>query len=281
MRVTIATPVYGETMSTGCHISIIDTLRFFGREFPHIGFSTRVLSTSFFPTARNVLASNFLADPTATHLLFVDSDMSFSPELVAKMLAFGKPVVGAIYPEKPADFDAFRRSIGRTSSPLHAQMAAVSYVYGGDAILGREGRDGKREIEVIDGFVRVRRAGTGIVMIAREALETIREKMPDLWVATPSEWLYGIGLSREAGYIQCFDVVPQRDGTQIGSDVAFSDRWVQGCGGEIWSCVDEAIVRSGADNFVGHYLTHLQSKTDEGRVIVTSTSGEAAGGAAS
>ncbi len=272
MKVIIATPVYGETISTGCHVSILDAIRFFAREFPHIGFTTHVLSTSFFPMARNVLASIFLSDRDATHILFVDPDMSFSPELVAKMLAFGKPVVGAIYPEKAADFEAFRRAMQRSPNTLHGQLQSVRYVFDGDAIVGRKAKDGKKEIEVVDGFVQVTRAGTGLMLIAREALETMAARMPELWIAEPKEWLRKMGLAEGVGYIQCFDMVPGDDGSHTGSDVAFSDRWVKGCGGEIWSCVDEAIIRVGAQNYVGHFLTHVQANCGDTRVIVATSS---------
>lgn len=276
MKVIIATPVYGDTISTGCHVSILDTIRFFGREFPHIDFTTHVLSTSFFPMARNVLTSNFLADPDATHVLFVDPDMSFSPELVAKMLAFGKPVVGVIYPEKASDFEAFRAAMQRSPNVLQAQMQSVRYVFDGDAIVGRRGADGKREIEVVDGFVRVTRAGTGLLLVAREAFETMKVAMPELWVSQPQSWLNTMGLGKGSGYMQCFDMVPGKDGSHTGSDVAFSDRWVKGCRGEIWSCVDEAIIRLGAQNYVGHFLTHVQANCDDMRVIHASTSAAAA-----
>ena len=276
MKVIIATPVYGDTISTGCHVSILDAIRFFAREFPHIVFTTHVLSTSFFPMARNVLTSNFLADTSATHILFVDPDMSFSPELVAKMLAFGKPVVGVVYPEKAADFEAFRAAIRRSPNTLQAQMQSVRYVFDGDAIVGRTAKDGKKEIEVVDGFVRVTRAGTGMLLVAREAFDRMRERMPELWVAEPQDWLVKMGLAAGAGYLQCFDMVPGDDGSHTGSDVAFSDRWVKGCGGEIWSCVDEAIIRLGAQNYVGHFLTHVQANCDDMRVIAVSTSAEPA-----
>lgn len=272
MKVIIATPVYGETISTGCHVSILDTIRFFAREFPHIGFTTHVLSTSFFPMARNVLSSIFLSEADATHILFVDPDMSFAPELVAKMLAFGKPVVGAIYPEKAIDFEAFRRAMKRSPNTLHGQLQSVRYVYDGDAIVGRTGKDGKKEIEVVDGFVRVTRVGTGLLLVAREAFETLKARMPELWIPEPKDWLKKMGLADGVGYIQCFDMVPGEDGSHTGSDVAFSDRWVKGCGGEIWACVDEAIIRIGAQNYVGHFLTHVQANCGDTRVIEASSS---------
>lgn len=274
MKVMIATPVYGDMFTSGCHTSILDTIMFFQREFPHIEFVPTIRNASFFPHARNALASLCVNDESFTHVLFVDSDMGFTPELVAKMLAFGKPVVGAIYPEKQRDFDAFRRALKTTSSSMQAQLSSIGYVFDGDAIVTKRERDGKRVIEVIDGFVRVTRAGTGLLLVERAALVAMREKLPHLWMAEPAEWVRKTGLEN-GGLLQCFAVEPGDDGVEVGSDVAFSRRWVEGCGGEIWSCVDEAIIRAGTENYVGQYLMHLQATAPADLSVLIQNSSEA------
>jgi len=38
--------------------------------------------------------------PEATHLMFIDSDITFEPELVHRMLTFDEDVVGGMYPAK-------------------------------------------------------------------------------------------------------------------------------------------------------------------------------------
>ena len=64
--------------------------------------------------------------------------------------------------------------------------------------------------------------------------------------------------SMHGGVLQCFDSIQGPDGLFPGEDIAFCRRWVEGCGGEIWSSVDEAIVHIGQENFVGQYLFKLQ-----------------------
>ena len=79
---------------TGYYTSVVKTLLFFKDEYPGIEIDLRLLSLSILPLARNLFASLVLEDKSYTHLLFVDSDMGFSPSLIAKMIAFQKPVVG-------------------------------------------------------------------------------------------------------------------------------------------------------------------------------------------
>src|SRR4051794_5615952 len=69
------------------------------------GWSLTLLQVSLFlPTARNAIATIFHEQRHFTHLLFVDSDMGFNPDLIVKMLDFGQPIVGAICPHRSIDF---------------------------------------------------------------------------------------------------------------------------------------------------------------------------------
>lgn len=54
---------------------------------------------SLIPRARNTLTADFLASD-ATHLLFIDTDLVFSTEHVARLLDHELPVVGGFYPKK-------------------------------------------------------------------------------------------------------------------------------------------------------------------------------------
>jgi FkbM family methyltransferase len=52
--------------------------------------------------ARNVLTANFLASD-CTHLLFIDSDIAFTPRDVQRIISHDEDVVGGIYPLKTQD----------------------------------------------------------------------------------------------------------------------------------------------------------------------------------
>src|SRR5882724_6208575 len=64
-----------------------------------IGGGVSVLSYPEISEARNIALTGFYDTPQckdATHLLFSDADMGFSPQVVMDMLLFEKPMVGAI-----------------------------------------------------------------------------------------------------------------------------------------------------------------------------------------
>jgi hypothetical protein len=253
VKILIATPAYGGVVHTAYHEAVLATVLYFQSNFPGIAFESRMLSLSVISTARNIFASIVLNDRSFTHLLFIDADMGFSPSLIARMLAVAKPVTGIVAPERRLDYEAYHKARELADNPAIAKVIANSYVSGDDAVL----RNDTGEIEVVDGFVRVSRAGTGIMLIERAVLEAMRQHYPAMWLADPDEKMKRAGL--EGGLLQCFDPIRDKNGVGLGEDVSFCLRWSVEMKGEIWSNIDEPIVHVGQDSYTGHYLSKLQA----------------------
>ena len=62
-------------------------------------------SDSFVSHSRNTAAAFALADPNCSHLLTIDADMGWEPELLGQMLDFGAPVVAAVYPRRTGNHE--------------------------------------------------------------------------------------------------------------------------------------------------------------------------------
>lgn len=259
MKILVGTPAYGDRVMNGYHASIVDLVRAFARAAPDIEFVHKVIDVPVLATARNIMASIVLNDPSFTHLLFIDADMGFSPTLIARMLAFRKPFIGSIYPSKTDSFDAFMDLAKKhpEASTLQLRLAASRYICGGEAIL-RNVVGGGQGLEVIDGFVRVKASGTGIMLIERGVFEHLRDRLPDMWISEPGEAVRRWGLE-QGGLFRGFDTIVNPDGYHVGEDIAFCLRWVLD-GGEIWAAIDEAIVHSGIGYYRGHALTALKTK---------------------
>ena len=89
--------------------------------------------------ARNYLLHKFLEDGTYTHMLWIDSDLGWSPDAVLRMLNRNKDVIGGVYPLK-------------TKSPTYP------YVY---------------DTAAVDGLQKVERLPTGFLLCTRNAIERV------------------------------------------------------------------------------------------------------------
>jgi hypothetical protein len=256
LKILLATPASDGYVCAGYHKAVLDTLLAFKEEFPHIQFQSKILPMSLLPRARNICASIVLNDPSFTHVLFIDSDMCFWPELIANMLAFNQPVTGVVYPKRHFNYDTYLEAGAQFRNPMLARVLAADYIGGEGHLVTTPGPDGEPIFEMQDGFVRTTYAGTGILLIARGVLEAMLERYPELWVEKPNMQSAGL----EGGLLQCFDPLGMtgENGLILGEDYAFCRRWVEGCGGEIWVNVDQPVLHIGQETFAGKYVHKLE-----------------------
>ncbi len=142
----------------------------------------------------------------------------------------------AVYPIKRIDWDKVKSTI-EAARPNPA-AAALKYVFEVDdpnAVIARAG------------FVKVRYAGTGFLMIRREALERMCAHYPQLQykrdhsldAATASENRFAL-----------FECMIAEDGTYLSEDFAFCKRWTD-MGGEIWADLNSKLNHVGPMTFRG------------------------------
>lgn len=236
----LATPTADRQICAELYSSVLKTVLAFGQHHPNVGFGFLITDGALVSTQRNVAATRMLVDEQFTHLLFVDSDMGFRPDLVAKMLAFDRPVVGCMYPLRRQD--------------SNSTAASLRYVLESAPI--SETSDSKPRYRVHNGFVRTSALGTGIMMIKRSALQEMSAKFPALWTKENRlgdetyDWC-------NDGLFQCFAPFARPDGFYISEDAAFCHRWTEGCGGELWACVTEPVSHVGRTVFTGAFIDKI------------------------
>lgn len=112
---------------------------------------------------RDHLVAMFLATPFS-HLLSVDGDTSFKPKTVFTMLRTGKDVVGAIYPHRMFAPGEIERHIKEGKTESEALRLAHLYSVDCGGSFEQEGP-----------LLRVNSVGTGLMLIARQCLERLRD----------------------------------------------------------------------------------------------------------
>src|SRR5215475_6638823 len=161
IQLVIATPCFGGQVAS-IYASSIFALQSALRAKSNVGLKVHMRDGDALITrARANLVTLFLDNPAATHLLFVDADIGFAPEQVFRLIETGAEVVAGVYPIKRVNWDKAQRAMQAGRPNLAA--ASLDYVL--------EVSDPDRVL-VVNGFTRVRYAGTGFLMIRRHVLET-------------------------------------------------------------------------------------------------------------
>jgi hypothetical protein len=197
--------------------------------------------------ARANLVTLFLDDPTATHLLFIDADIGFTPDQVFRLIESGADVVAGCYPIKRVNWDKAKRAMAAGRQDLAASSL--------DYVLEIDNPD---EVKVVNGFTRVRYAGTGFLMIRRQVFEKmcahpeyaplqfLREHSRDALAGSPNRF----------ALFEC--MIDPAAGTYLSEDFAFCKRWTD-IGGEIWADLDSRLDHVGPSVFHGDIASQFAS----------------------
>ena len=245
--IVVGTPCFGGLVSQDYTMSLLNLQSAAAQQ----GFDVAVVllgNDALITRGRSAIAAKFLDNPATTHLLFVDADITFSVEQVARLLKFDKDFVAGLYPAKVIDWAQLAQRFGRSGEAL--DEAGLSYV---GALC--EGAEAKRENNFATGTY----AGTGFQLIKRGVFERMIKAYPETKYkalhafprpAQPSDNLYAL-----------FDcMIDQETGVYLSEDFAFCRRW-RAIGGEIWLDLDSRLNHTGPYTYRGNTAPRYTEKT--------------------
>jgi len=202
-----------------------------------IGFGVRFFTDSLITRARNELVRHFLNHEHATHLLFIDADIAFAPDQVLRLLQFDVDVAAAAYPLKQIDWAKAERMF-KAGHP-DVQTASLNYVLAWED---------PNAIQAKNGFARVRRIGTGFLMIRRGVIERLCDAHPELRHVPPSYVGKTPDTDPRWALFEC--MIDPDTGEYLSEDYAFCRRW-RDLGGEIWLDTKSKLSHTGQVTFAG------------------------------
>ena len=225
-KVFQACPAYGQIILSPTVSSIMMTSRALDQAGMNGGFGT--LSYPDIVEIRNIFVSIWYDKVQTSHLLFLDSDMGWPPELIMDMIKFNKPLVGALCPKKklPIEF---------------------------------AGRAKQGDSKIVNGFMEVNGIGGAIMLISREVVTAILAKYPELSDEitvknhAAKDILESQGVKR---MIKAFDKVVI-DGETFSEDLSFCHRW-RACGGDVWANITHDVSHIGMHEFKGNYFSQIK-----------------------
>lgn len=234
----IATPCYGGLVTQAYMQSIISLMQHLANT--PLNLTLALLGNDALITrSRNTLVSSFLNDTAATHLLFIDADISFAPEQVMRLIEADKPLVGAMYPIKALDWDLAAQR--QTDSAETTEESAMHYVG-----TPHQGDWAKRDGDFVTGSY----VGTGMMLVARAAIETMIAAYPDLqYNAIHSYPREKRTPSTQYALFEC--MIDANSGLYLSEDYAFCQRW-RDIGGDVWVDTASKLTHTGSHAFPGN-----------------------------
>jgi hypothetical protein len=248
-NILLATPCYGNMMTRNFFHSVLKLKDICKSVDINVDIST-IGNESLITRARNYFVSLILANPTYTHLLFIDSDITFDPLSVVRMVQSEKMLVAGAYPKKHIDWN--RASDLYKTEKISENVEPQLYDYAINIVTDAS----TQTIPIVDGFLKVSYAATGFMLIKREVLEKMVSSFPELkYTNDVTGYFNGSNDNLFYAFFDC--IIDDKSKRYLSEDYAFCQRWLQ-LGGEIWVDLLCDLSHCGSYNFRGSFLKTIE-----------------------
>ena len=231
VSVYIATPMYGGIVFPNWLDSILSLVKEAKRKDIPLVFDF-ISQESLITRGRNMMADRFYRS-NCSHLLFVDADIGFEPSALFRLLEFDKPVTTCVYPKKGYDWARIKEKLKNPNDTIEPL---------GSVGLGYVINKSKEITSLKNGFQCVQDAGTGFMLIRRDAYTKVKENYPELYCKND---LHTPGVD-QPDYTAVFEcMIDPKDKRYLSEDYAFCRR-AQSCfDNPIWSDMRSKLSHSG------------------------------------
>jgi len=259
----ILTPCYGSMCFVNyvsCIMNTLDVLRSLNIKV-QVEFCK---NDSLVSRARNNLVARAMNDRRMTHILFIDSDITWDPSSILKLLVADKHVVGGVYPLKhymweklisdPANpyKSNIIQSWIKTKNESQLRDIVTDEVFIQNRLLSYNINYLDNYLTIDNNLAKVKHTATGFMMIQRSVIETMMRAFPstkyvdDVHFLKPEENQFAYAL---------FDCGVE-DGHYYSEDWLFCHRWTK-MGGNIFIDVSVNLNHTGIEDYVGSYITSI------------------------
>jgi hypothetical protein len=191
-------------------------------------------------------------------MLFIDSDINFSPESIFEMIALDKEVIAIPYPMKTLSWDKIKRLNKESTSAT--ELATLGFTY---PIKVKD----TANITVQNNVMEVTHAPTGCMLIKRQVFEKMIEKYPHLEINQPT--ILNGDESNSKNIYNFFDTFHDlKTKKYYGEDFGFCQKWTD-IGGKCYCYIGRFITHVGEYQYSGRFRDELNyaTKIDESKEI--------------
>ena len=246
VKLVIATPCFGGMLHNGYFQSILDLAVNFTRL--NIPFEVMTIGNeSLIQRARNGIVAKFMSDESATHLMFIDADITFSWVSIVKLLLTNKELSGGCYPKKCFNWDKIKHHSAKNPNLSDDELMAKSLDYVFNPIYHQEGD--KVVIKLENGMASVKDIGTGFMMIKRSVIKKMMAKFPDTKYRNNVAG-YGQNNMNDYFYALFECAIDPVSKVYLSEDYLFCKRWID-IGGELWLDLNTNLNHTGIIDYKG------------------------------
>ncbi len=245
IKLFVAMPMYGGMLTEPTFRSVLSLQRWCDSNGISIGIQTAT-NESLVSRCRNTMVSMFLdsVEFNGTHLLFIDSDIGFSPVNIERLIRYDKDITCGVYPRKVIHWDQIISTVKQNPDIDHMELQSKALGYNLNF-------ENPQKIRVEEGFCEVREGATGLMLIKRAVFDKLKENFPERKYKT-DQLINQTSYSSENCY-DFFAVGKMNDSTDeryLSEDYYFSSLWRK-CGGKIYADITQPITHFGNMSFTG------------------------------
>ena len=253
-KLYILTPCYGGL----CHVNYInkvmdtkDLLRSLGIDVV-IQF---IRNESLITRGRNNLIAKSMSDPHMTHVLFIDSDITWDPSSVLKLIINDKELSGGIYPIKKYHWDRLTKEnmesiMERKNLSYNKHLTETQLLYHNLLHYNFNYLNNNNRIE--NNMMEIYTLATGFMMIKRECINKMIAAYPQYKYTDDCGFLQGDENKYAYALFDCAIV----NDHYFSEDWMFCHRWKE-IGGKIFVDITIDLVHTGQEDYSGRILSTL------------------------
>ena len=242
----VATPVHSE-----CSIhytqSLLELQKWCIKNQVQIKF--QLMKSSLVTQGRNMCVSAFL-ESKYTHLLFIDSDISFNEGAAGRLVACDKEVISIPYPLKDMNWDKGFSMIQEGKIKKASDLKDKGFYRYPMKV------PDNNLIKIKDNVIEVTHSPTGFMMIKREVFEKLIAHYGDSMKIEQDQVMNGKNTRLPYMY-NFFDTmyIPEKK-HYLGEDFAFCKRW-KDIGGKCYAWIMDHITHVGEHQYTGRFADEL------------------------
>jgi hypothetical protein len=255
ISIFVATPVHSDVSIHYFKACLEFQKECFVRKIPVM---FQVMKSSLVTQGRQLCVSGFM-ESNCTHLLFIDSDISFNFKMIERMINYDKDICLVPYPIKGLDFDKIKKRI-KDGCDIDPRVLGNQYTMS---------VPDPSNVKVENGFIEVERGPAGCMLIKRSVIDALIKEYPEFTI-NQHTLIDGKLVTRKHMY-NFFDTYWNKDDkTYTGEDFYFC-KLCKHAGIKMYALVDEYISHHGEFSYTGRLLDEFK-KTEtsteiEGKTI--------------